>query len=247
MAPVELRVVGRDLQSAPLDAESPSTLSSRPTLSSFSTLSSPGDGDCGSARLSRIGGEERSSTRIKIVDAALECIARRGIQKTRVEEIARVAGLSRATLYRAFPGGKDDVLEAVVGTEVARLFAALGAAMGEAHDLEDVLVAGISEASRWINDHDALSYVMGNEPQYILPHLSFSKMDQLLLTASGFAAPFFMRWLDSEQALRVAEWAIRIVISYTGFGDPPFDLGSPEEARHLVKTFILPGVLALKV
>lgn len=234
MAPVELRVVGRDLQSAPLDAESPSTLSS-PSEKAFNRRAP-----------FHPGVDDRSSTRISIVDSALACIGRQGIQRTTVEEIARVAGISRATLYRAFPRGKDGVLEAVVDTEVSRLFVTLGVVMGEAHDLEEVLVAGISEASSWINHHEALSYLIENESQYILPHLAFSKMDQLLLSASSFAAPFFMRWLDPEQALRAAEWAIRIVISYIGFGKPAFDLSNPDEARHLVKVFILPGILALQ-
>ena len=63
--------------------------------------------------------------------------------KTTVDDIAREAGFSRATLYRTFPGGKDAVVAAMVETEVARLFSSLAVVMGEATDLEDVLVAGM--------------------------------------------------------------------------------------------------------
>ncbi|HEX4176679.1 MAG TPA: helix-turn-helix domain-containing protein, partial [Acidimicrobiales bacterium] len=95
-----------------------------------------------------LGADDRSSTRVRLVDGALRCLARQGIAKTTVDDIAREAGLSRATAYRAFPGGKDDILAAVVETEVARLFSSLAVVMGEAHDLEDVLVAGMVESAR---------------------------------------------------------------------------------------------------
>ena len=88
-----------------------------------------------------------SPQRIRIVDGALACVARQGVAKTTVEDVAREAGLSRATVYRAFPDGKDSLLAAVVDTEVARLFSALGARMGESSDLSDVLVGGIVEAA----------------------------------------------------------------------------------------------------
>ena len=64
------------------------------------------------------------------------------------------AGLSRATVYRTFPGGKEGILAAVVETEVARLFSSLAVVMGEATDLEDVLVAGMVESARWLRSHE---------------------------------------------------------------------------------------------
>jgi hypothetical protein len=45
----------------------------------------------------------------RVVDALLACIARWGVSKTTVEDVAREAGISRATIYRLFPGGKDVV------------------------------------------------------------------------------------------------------------------------------------------
>src|SRR5580704_15175839 len=102
-----------------------------------------------------MGADDRSSTRVRMVDAALACLARQGLAKTTVDDIARQAGFSRATLYRTFPGGKDAIVAAVVETEVARLFSALAVVMGEATDLEDVLVAGVVAAARRVGEHRA--------------------------------------------------------------------------------------------
>ena len=47
-------------------------------------------------------------------------------------------------IYRAFPGGKDEVVDAVVETEVARLFRRWPSRIAGADDLEDVLVLAMS-------------------------------------------------------------------------------------------------------
>jgi AcrR family transcriptional regulator len=193
-----------------------------------------------------LGADDRSSTRVRIVDATLTCLARQGVAKTTVDDIAREAKFSRATLYRTFPGGKDDVLEAVVDTEVARLYSALAVVMGEATDLEDVLVAGMVEAARRLSTHGAIAYLCLHEPGLILPKLTFTDMDRILLSAGDFAAPFFGRWLEPDQASRAAEWAVRIVLAYVADPAPDTDLTDPEDTRALVRAFVLPGILALR-
>lgn len=193
-----------------------------------------------------LGADDRSSVRVRIVDAALRRIARQGTRKTTVDDLAREAGVSRATLYRTFPGGKEAVLSAVVETEVARFFSGLAVVMGEAHDLEDVLVAGMVDAARRLSGHAALNYLLEHEPEVVFPRLAFDQMDRLLLVASDFIAPFFGRWLEPDQAARAAEWAVRIVVSYLATPARGADLTDPHQARRLVDTFVIPGIQALR-
>jgi AcrR family transcriptional regulator len=194
-----------------------------------------------------LGADDRSSTRVRIVDGALQCLARQGIAKTTVDDIARAARLSRATAYRTFPRGKEGILAAVVETEVARLFSSVAVAMGEATDLEDVLVTGMVESARSLRDHAALTYLLEHEPGTVLPYLTFGQLDRLLLVAGDLAAPFFARWLEPDQASRAAEWAVRIVMAYCANPAPDTDLTDPEQTRVLVQRFVLPGILALRV
>jgi AcrR family transcriptional regulator len=196
--------------------------------------------------LRHLGTDDRSSQRIRIVDATLDCLARQGVQKTTFDDIARQSGFSRATVYRAFPGGKVAVLAAVVDTEVARFFSQLAVAMGGAGDIEDVLVAGITEAARRLLDHGALAFVLAHEAGLVTAHLAFDEMDRLLATASGFAAPFLGRWLEPDQAMRAAEWAARIVLTYLGSPSPDVDLTSTADVSHMVQRFVLPGIQALR-
>jgi AcrR family transcriptional regulator len=178
--------------------------------------------------------------RVRLADAALDCIARQGIAKTTLDDVARAAGCSRATVYRVFPGGKDGLMSAVVDTEVARFFSALALRMGAASDLEEVLVVGMAEAALRITEHPGLSFLLEHEPEVILPHLAFSHMDSVLAVSSTFTAPFLGRWLDHDEAKRVAEWAARIVLSYLSCPADGVDLTDEVRVRRLVQTFVLP-------
>ncbi len=189
--------------------------------------------------------DQASPHRVRIIDATLTCLARHGTAKTTVDDIARRAGVSRATVYRVFPGGRDEILSAVVDTEMARLFSALGVCLGEASDLTEALVAGIVEASSRIRNHAALAYLVANEPEVVLGHLAFDESDRLLTTASRFTAPFLARWMTPDEAGRVAEWATRIVLSYAIAPAAGTDLTDRVAARRLVTTFVIPGIEAL--
>lgn len=189
---------------------------------------------------------EQSPHRVRIIDGTLACLARHGTAKTTVDDIARQSGVSRATVYRAFPGGRDEILGAVVDTEMARLFSALGVRLGNAGDLGSALVGGIVEASTRLRDHAALHFLVEHEPGIVLGHLAFDESDRLLATASKFTAPFLARWMSPDEAERVAEWATRIVLSYAIAPSSHLDPCDEADAGRLVATFMLPGIEALQ-
>jgi AcrR family transcriptional regulator len=189
----------------------------------------------------------RTPARIRVIDAALACIAERGVSKTTLDDVARAARCSRATVYRAFPGGKDALLGAVVDTEVSRFFSALAVRMGEATDLEDVLVAGMTEAATRVTEHPALENLLAREPEMVLSQLAFARMDDVLAVTCAFTTPFLGRWLDQAESKRVAEWAARIVVSYLLCPADGVDLTDAGNVRRLVRMFVLPGIRALRV
>ena len=185
--------------------------------------------------------------RVRVIDGAISCLARQGVAKTTLDDVARAAGCSRATVYRVFPGGKDAVLGAVVDTEVSRFFSALAVRMGAATDLEDVIVAGMTEAATGVIGHPVLGYLLGQEPEVVLSTLAFARMDQVLAVTCAFTTPFLGRWLDQAESKRVAEWAARIVLSYLLCPAEGVDLTDTRQVRRLVRLFVLPGIRALRV
>src|SRR2546423_13021755 len=107
----------------------------------------------------------------RLVGATLRCIARWGVGKTTLDDVARQAGCSRATVYRVFPGGKEGLVEALVRVELARFFTGMAARLDRVadHGLEAGLVAGMADAGRRLPAHDALQYLLAHEPEGISP------------------------------------------------------------------------------
>lgn len=179
----------------------------------------------------------------RVIDAALRCIARWGLAKTALDDVAREAGLSRATVYRLFPGGKDGLIETIVAHEVAAFFAAVTAEMARAASLEDAIVFGMTEAWRRILDHDALQCLLAQEPEVVVPRLAFSPFDSVLLHASDAVGPHLERWMTADEARRAAEWVARLVVSYASLPADHVDVASRDSVRRLVRAFVLPGLL----
>ena len=180
----------------------------------------------------------------RVADAALRCVARWGIGKTTLDDVAREASCSRATIYRLFPGGKDALLEAVTRGELDRFFRGLAHAFDEADNLEDLLVGGMVFAARSLAGHQALQFVLSYEPEVVLPKVAFRQADRVLNMVSTFAAPYLAPYVGADEAPRVAEWVTRLVLTYTLSPADGVDVGDDDSVRRLVRTYVLPGLVA---
>lgn len=195
---------------------------------------------------------ERAGTRDRLAGGMLRCFARFGVAKTTIDDIAREAGCSRATLYRAFPGGKDELVAAVVGGEVRRFFDEIARRLEGLVDLEDLLVVAMATAVEQIEAHEALAFLVAHEPELVWPHVAFSELNQVLARAAAFFEPYLVERLGLEDARRVGEWVARIVLSHVvcppGDGGPGAGRRSLDEAaaRRLVRSFVMPGVRQLE-
>lgn len=189
----------------------------------------------------------------RICDATLACVSRWGVAKTTLEDVAREAGVGRATIYRTFRGGKAEVLRATLAREAQRFLAGVDAALREAQaaagdstdDLEDVIVAGVTSAAGQLARHEALAYLLAHEPDVVLPHVAFHRMGALFDAVAAFADPHLARFLpDPVERARAAEWLARVVLTYVFNPADGVDLTDAVAARRLVRTFVLPGLRA---
>ena len=188
-----------------------------------------------------LGGRDRRPASERITAGALVCIARWGLAKTTLDDIARQAGCSRATIYRLFPGGKRAVLLATGEAELERLLAELAVALESTSTLEDLLVVAITRSVADIRGHAALQYLIDHEPGEVLAHVSFDALDPLLALATAFGQPYLARYLDPARAAATAEWVTRLIVSY-GIA-PGQDLADPAVTTRFVRTFVLPGLV----
>jgi AcrR family transcriptional regulator len=172
----------------------------------------------------------------RIIDATLRCVGRWGIAKTTLDDVAREAGCGRASIYRAFPGGKQSVLGAALHHELRRAVLTIDAAVCDLDSLEEVLVAGTVTAATMILESDALSYLIAHEP------IAFDRMGRVFDAAAMCAAPHLARFLPEAEVARAADWVTRVILTYTFNPAPSSDLRNEADARALVRTFFLPAL-----
>lgn len=176
----------------------------------------------------------------RAIEAALTCIGRHGLSKTTIDDIAREAGCSRATLYRYF-GSRQELVTAAVRTEAVRVTTLAHDAAGAAGSLEDAVVAVLVVAGTELGEHPALRFVAEVEPELVLPYLTFAGGDQFLRDAGEALAPCFERFVATD-ATRAAEWIARIGLALWLSPTAPVSLTDPRALRGYVRAFVLPAL-----
>jgi AcrR family transcriptional regulator len=184
-----------------------------------------------------------NDTGARIRDAALVCIGRFGLAKTTVDDIAREAGCSRATLYRYFDG-KSAIVRAAVAAELDRVTAALIDAGRAEATFTDAVVAVVVRGTREVRAHDALQFLLAHEPEAVLGHLAFVPGDRVLVAVGDAIAPTFDRWLIPEMCTRAGDWLARLVRAYALMPDPPVDFTDPAAARRFLERLVIPGLVS---
>jgi AcrR family transcriptional regulator len=190
------------------------------------------------------GADAAPSLRDRAVEATLACIARHGLAKLTVDDVAREAGCARATLYREF-GSKRALVAAVVASEIARAGSAVRAAATAADTLEGAVVALLTAIGSETAGHAALEFVAAFEPELLVPHLTFGGADRFLAWATAEFAPCFVRFVGTDAAPRTAEWVARVALvlwcSPTA-STSPVALTDAASVRPFVRQFVLPGI-----
>ena len=182
----------------------------------------------------RLGVEDRATA------ALLVCIARFGLSKTNLDDVAREAGCSRATLYRYFDG-KGALVRRAADVELERLAArAVAAARGGA-TFDDAVVALATTAAGDLVAHGALQFLLAHEPESILGQLAFGPGDRLLGRVGDALSPAFARWLPPGEAQRAGDWLARVLRSYVLMPEPSIDLTDATEARSFLSELVIPG------
>ena len=186
--------------------------------------------------------------RERLLASTYTCVSRYGLAKTTVEDVVKESGVSRATIYRQFPGGREELLRETVGWEIGRYFIRLADHVQDAPDLAHLLEDGLVFARRSLLEHELLQKILVTEPERLLGLLSTEAARTL-----PFIADFLRPYLAREEIAgtlrpgvdldRAAEYLARSVLSLIG-APGSFDLEDPEQVGSLVRRELLGGILA---
>jgi AcrR family transcriptional regulator len=189
-----------------------------------------------------------TEARTKVLAAAYACIAAAGTTRPTIDEIAHAAGVSRASIYRWFPGGRDEVIAAAVGWEIDNFFLRIAAALGEPPDFASYLEQALPIARRELLAHDVLARMLDREPAEVATLLASQHDHVVLLVAAAFR-PRLAADLDAGRLVAgvdldvTADYVARLALSV--MAEPgAHDLDDPAVVRDLVRGPLLGGVLA---
>lgn len=177
----------------------------------------------------------------RILDAARVCVDRWGLSKVTVDDVAAEAGVSRATLYRLFPGGKDVMFEALRVRELQDFFAGMRDGLRDVESLLEFAVQVSVYAVNRMRCDEHLAMMLATEEGTALKSLTVEGLPRILNVASQYITPLATEFTGHESADEFIELLARLVISHFLAPSPRFDLADPESARR----FFAPLVAAV--
>ena len=178
-----------------------------------------------------------------MLDVAAGCYVRLGVSKTTAADIARAAGISRATLYRRF-GSHETIFLAVLERESAAMAMAAAAHLTAFADPAERLVESMLYSIREITTRpvhaaiftgDAAAWAAGRAFRTeALRRIGESAVRPLLRPATEAGG------LTDEQVSDLVDWILRILLSYAAI--PGTATQTDADVRRQLTALFLPGV-----
>lgn len=180
-----------------------------------------------------------NEARARLLEATYACVARDGLDGTTVDAAAREAGVSRATVYRWFQGGREQLLNETIAWKTDQFFEDLAVEVAGSTTFEEVVTRALVSAHRWVVDHQVLQRLLDTEPGQVLPPI-MGEMRRLVPAIGRFVEPY----LEAEgvaDAAAKGEYVARLVVSMLG-SPGRWDLDDEVQVAELVRTELVAGV-----
>jgi len=166
----------------------------------------------------------------RILDAAEDLFTRHDAATVGMNEIARAAGCSRATVYRYFEN-RDALHTAYVHREAYRVFSEMGKRIAGIADPRERLLEGVVASLRSVRESPALSSWFASAQRPIGGEMAERSEVIKALTEA------FLGSLGIDDVEQRARWLVRVMISLLVF--PGHD---DADERVMLEEFVLPMV-----
>jgi AcrR family transcriptional regulator len=178
----------------------------------------------------------------QILDAAVEAATVHGIERMVVADVAKRAGLSRATVYNHF-ATKDELVAAAVRREASALIEAVVAASNEQEDLREAVRVAVLTTLQLARRHPLLDRIVRAEPERLVPLLTTEGSVVLPVLRPPVEAVVAVRFpgIDPVAGRRFADVVVRLLVSYSlSAPDDP-----PEVVAAVVSGLLIDGAVAV--
>lgn len=182
-------------------------------------------------------GRSESRDEVRVLEATRSCIDELGLAAVTVDDIVNRSGLSRATIYRLFPGGREVLFEAMRVRELEGFFEKLRAEAEGAVDLGDLLARCIVVSSRELAADEHLATLLAAERGEVLGQLTVDGVPRVVGMATQVITPLAEKYVSHEAATQIVEVLARLVISYFLAPSAQVDFTDYASVRHFLDSF----------
>lgn len=179
----------------------------------------------------------------KILDAGRRCIIQFGFGKMSMNDVARFAGLSRASVYKYFPD-RQALVEQVLLLAFTEVSKDLDEAMSTGETFGDRVANAAICGLQWALAAEAVEIVTQEREAQIFTTDSGAVLAALMPVFTRHAAAAQERG-EVRQGLRsdqVAEWVCRLILSLASTPAVTFDRENPAELTKFVKAHLVAGL-----
>ncbi len=184
--------------------------------------------------------KDESEAKARLCEATLRCVARMGLTKASMSDIAKEAGVTRPTLYKHFNSKTSAFIAAIdaVAHEFAHSVAESASRLDTVEErVIDMILFVVKELPR----HKYLSLVLIPECSVVLAERAFSEERPLELSRITAAPIIELRPDLRDEGEEIAEVMSRLAISLILF--PGRFKSSEKELREFIRRRLLPGLL----
>lgn len=162
-----------------------------------------------------------------------------------MEAIAGRATVSRATLYRTFPGGRSSMVATAIDIERGRLLARIAQVATRAESLDSALVSVLGELGRYAESSPIMVALRDRQPDILRDQLRFAKGQRNFAVITAHVAPLLTLWVGTEAAERLVDWILRIAVTYWMDPSPELNFASWRSIEHFYGRHLSGGVAEL--
>ncbi len=182
----------------------------------------------------------------RILGAAELCLARLGLSRLSMTDVAAQAGVSRGAVYLHF-ADRGTLIEAVLARAAARFVAS----SEESVRRRRTLAGQVAEAAVFIRTHQGDNVVTLRLPadeESLFATLLTSRRESLVEQWVDFWMPYLAdarrrgEIRDGIEHRQAAEWIVRMMLSFAIMPAVSFDADRPEDIRSFVRTFVIDGL-----
>lgn len=177
---------------------------------------------------------ESDDTDRAILDATVRCIGRYGLDRLSVDDVATLAGVGRATVFRRF-GSKQEMLRRAIAREGARLGEQLLASVADIDDPRERFVEFTVAAARLARENPIIARLIADGSIVgLLDDPDLIRLGRMAAEAQVAAA-----W-PSVDVEAVAEVLLRLFASLCVLPDLGLPTTDDETIRRLARTVLSP-------